>query len=434
MSEAVAAEPVVPTEVQSPGQLIAHEIMEREKQYVLQNYGRYPLALDRGKGCYVYDFDGRRYLDLLSGIGVNALGHAHPRIVKVIREQSAKMIHCSNLYYNEYQGKLAERLCRISHLDRAFFCNSGAEAMEGAIKMIRSHGRSINPDKYEIIALENSFHGRTIGAISVTGQPKYRKDFEPLLPGVKFVPVRDDRALSAAVNDNTAGIILEVIQGEGGIHPICERMLNMARREADRVNALLVFDEIQCGVGRSGFFFAYQQFNPEIMPDVMVTAKPLGVGLPLGVVVANEKGAAAIKTGMHGTTFGGGPLACHVALETLDIIAEILPAIRQRGDYFRAQLNELCSKFEFVREVRARGLMLGIDLKMPGKQFVTDALAEGLLINCTHETVLRFLPPFIISEKEIDAAIRILRKLFKKGNGYYKEQLKQQKAAAKASQ
>ena len=421
MSEAAIVEPAA-----SPGQLITQEIIEREKKYVLQNYSRYPLALDRGKGCFVFDFSGRKYLDLLSGIGVNALGHAHPRILKVIREQAGKMIHCSNLYYNEYQGKLAERICRVSHLDRAFFCNSGAEAMEGAIKMIRSHGRAIHPGKFEIIALENSFHGRTIGAISVTGQPKYRQDFEPLLPGVRFIPVRDDQALAEAVNERTAGIILEVIQGEGGVHPICERMLRAARAAADRVNALLVFDEIQCGVGRSGFYFAYQQFNPEILPDVMVTAKPLGVGLPLGVVAANEKAAAAIRSGMHGTTFGGGPLACHVALETLDILAELLPAIRQRSDYFKAQLNELCAKFDFVREVRVRGLMIGIELKMPGKQFVTDALDEGLLINCTHDTVLRFLPPFIISEKEIDLAIRLLRKLFKKGNGYYKDYLKSQ--------
>ena len=411
----------------SPGQLISQEIMEREKKYVLQNYGRYPLALDRGKGCFVFDFEGKKYLDLLSGIGVNALGHAHPRIVKVMREQAAKMIHCSNLYYNEYQGKLAERICRVSHLDRAFFCNSGAEAMEGAIKMIRSHGRAIDPEKYEIVALENSFHGRTMGAISVTGQPKYRKDFEPLLPGVRFVPVRDEAALAAAVTERTAGIILEVIQGEGGVYPICERMLRAARAAADRANALLVFDEIQCGVGRSGFYFAYQQFTPEILPDVMVTAKPLGVGLPLGVVVANERAAAAIKSGMHGTTFGGGPLACHVALETMDILSELLPVIRQRSDYFKAQLNELCAKFEFVREVRVRGLMIGLELKMPGKQFVTDALAEGLLINCTHDNVLRFLPPFIISEKEIDLAIRMLRKLFKQGNSYYKEFLKSQK-------
>lgn len=416
-------EPVATT----PGQLISQEIMEREKKYVLQTYGRYPLALDRGKGCFVFDFEGKKYLDLLSGIGVNALGHAHPRIVKVIREQAAKMIHCSNLYYNEYQGKLAERICRVSHLDRAFFCNSGAEAMEGAIKMIRSHGRAIDPEKYEIVALENSFHGRTMGAISVTGQPKYRKDFEPLLPGVRFVPVRDEAALAATVNERTAGIVLEVIQGEGGVYPICERMLRAARAAADRANALLVFDEIQCGVGRSGFYFAYQQFTPEILPDVMVTAKPLGVGLPLGVVVANEKAAAAIKSGMHGTTFGGGPLACHVALETMDILSELLPVIRQRSDYFKAQLNELCAKFEFVREVRVRGLMIGLELKMPGKQFVTDALAEGLLINCTHDNVLRFLPPFIISEKEIDLAIRMLRKLFKQGNSYYKEFRKSQK-------
>ncbi len=411
----------------TPGQIAAQEIMEREKKYLLQNYGRYPLALDRGKGCFVFDFDGKKYLDLLSGIGVNALGHAHPRILKVMREQAARMIHCSNLYYNEFQGKLAERICRVSHLDRAFFCNSGAEAMEAAIKMVRSHGRAIDPAKYEIIAFENSFHGRTIGAISVTGQAKYRADFEPLLPGVKFVPMDNEAALEAAVTERTAGIILEVIQGEGGIYPVSEKMLRAARAAADRANALLVFDEIQCGVGRSGFYFAYQQFNPEILPDVMVTAKPLGVGIPLGVLVANEKAAAAIKSGMHGSTFGGGPLACSVALETLDVLTELLPVIRQRGDYFRTQLNELCAKVEYVREVRVRGLMIGIELKMPGKQFVTDALAEGLLINCTHDTVLRFLPPFIISEKEIDLAIRILRKLFKKGNSYYKDYLKSQK-------
>ena len=407
--------------------MIAQEIMQREKSYVLQNYGRYPLVLDRGKGCYVYDFDGRKYLDLLSGIGVNALGHGHPRIVKVLREQSAKLIHCSNLYYNEYQGKLAERLCRVSHLDRAFFCNSGAESMEAAIKMIRSHGRGVSAEKFEIIALENSFHGRTIGAISVTGQAKYRADFEPLLPGVRFVPMDDEAALDAAVNERTAGIIIEVIQGEGGVYPVSEKLLRTARAAADRVNALLVFDEIQCGVGRSGFYFAYQQFSPEILPDIMVTAKPLGVGIPLGVVVANEKASAAIRPGMHGTTFGGGPLACHVALEMLDVLAELLPAIRQRGDYFRTQLNELCSKVDYVREVRVRGLMIGIELKMPGKRFVTDAMEQGLLINCTHDTVLRFLPPFIISEKEIDQAIRILRKLFKKGHSYYKDHLKSQK-------
>ena len=423
MSEAAIIEPVAT----SPGQLISQEIMEREKKYLLQNYGRYPLALDRGKGCFVFDFAGKKYLDLLSGIGVNALGHAHPRILKVLREQAGKMIHCSNLYYNEYQGKLAERICRVSHLDRAFFCNSGAEAIEGAIKMIRSHGRSIDPEKYEIVALENSFHGRTIGAISVTGQPKYRQDFEPLLPGVRFVPVRDEVALAAAVTERTAGIIVEVVQGEGGVYPICERMLRAARAAADRVNALLVFDEIQCGVGRSGFYFAYQQFTPEILPDIMVTAKPLGVGVPLGVVVANEKAALAIKSGMHGTTFGGSPLACRVALETMDVLSELLPVIRQRSDYFKSLLNELCAKFEFVREVRVRGLMIGIELKMPGKQFVTDAIEEGLLINCTHDKVLRFLPPFIISEKEIDQAIRILRKLFKKGNAYYKEFQKLQK-------
>jgi predicted acetylornithine/succinylornithine family transaminase len=409
----------------------AQEIMEREKRYLLQNYGRYPLALEKGKGCYLYDYSGRKYLDLLSGIGVNALGHSHPRIMKVIREQAARLMHCSNLYYHEYQGLLAERLCKMSRLDRVFFCNSGTEAIEGAIKMARAHGHAIDASKFELIALDNSFHGRTIGAISITGQPKYRKDFEPLLPGVKFVPMNDEQALESAVSDRTAGIFMEVIQGEGGIYPVSESMLRKARVLCDRVDALLVLDEIQCGVGRSGHYFAYQKFDPVIMPDVMVTAKPLGVGLPIGVVAANEKAAASIKSGMHGTTFGGGALACRVTLEFLDVLDELMPTIRQRGDYFRTALNELCAGFEFVKEVRANGLMIGIELKMPGKQLVLDAMEEGLLINCTHDVVLRFLPPFIITEKEIDQAVRTLKKIFRQANSYYKDFKKQQAAASK---
>ncbi len=388
--------------------------MDLEKEYLLQNYARYPLALARGKGCWVYDLEGRRYLDLLAGIGVNALGHAHPRITKVIRQQAGLMIHSSNLYYHQYQGPLAKRLDQISGLQRAFFANTGTEAVEGALKMVHAHGRAIDADKFEIISLDNSFHGRTLGALSVTGQAKYRTDFEPLIPGVKFVPGNDVAALEAACNDRTAGIILEIIQGEGGIYPLTAEFAAKARELATRYDALLVADETQCGVGRPGVYFAYQLFQPVILPDVVVAAKPVACGLPLGFILANEKAAAAIKLGMHGTTFGGGPLACRVALEFLDILDELLPAIQRVGGYFKDSLEALARKHSFVKEVRGFGLMLGLDLAIPGKQFVLDAMAEGMLINCTHDTVLRFLPPYIVTEKEVDRAVRILHKLFRK--------------------
>jgi predicted acetylornithine/succinylornithine family transaminase len=392
----------------------AQAIMDLEREYLLQNYARYPLALVRGKGCYVYDTAGRRYLDFLSGIGVNALGHAHPRIVKIIREQAGLMIHCSNLYYNQYQGPLAKRLAEISGLQRTFFANSGAEAMEGALKMARGHGHAIHPEKFEIIALENSFHGRTLGALSITGQPKYRANFEPLLPGVKFVPPNDAAALEAAFSPRTAGMVLEMIQGEGGVCPLTHDFVAKARQLADRYNALLIADEIQCGVGRPGTFFAYQRAHPVILPDVLAAAKPLGGGIPFGAIVANEKAAAAIGPGMHGTTFGGGPLACRLALETLALIEELLPAIERVGGYFHVQLNELARKHSFIKEVRGFGLMIGVELAIPGKQLVLDAMAEGLLINCTHDTVLRFLPPYVATERDVDQALKVLAKLFAK--------------------
>ena len=392
----------------------AQGIMDLERKYLLQNYARYPLVLARGKGAYVFDTDGKRYLDLITGIGVNALGHAHPRIVRVIREQAGLMIHSSNLYYHPYQGPLAKRLTEMSGLERAFFANTGTEAVEGALKMIHAHGRGIAAEKYEIIALENGFHGRTLGALSVTGQEKYRKDFEPLIPGVKFVRANDVAGLEAAASERTAGIILELIQGEGGICPLTQDFATAARRLADRHNALLVADETQCGVGRPGTYFAYQRSHPVVQPDVAVAAKPVACGLPLGFILANAKAAAAIKQGMHGTTFGGGPLACRVALEFLDVLEELLPNIQKVGGYFHVCLNELARKHGFVKEVRGFGLMLGVDLAIPGKQMVLDAMAEGLLMNCTHDTVLRFLPPYIITEKEVDWAMKVLAKIFAK--------------------
>jgi acetylornithine/N-succinyldiaminopimelate aminotransferase len=399
-----------PVATESPAQAL----MDLEREYLAQNYARYPLAAARGKGCYLYDLDGRRYLDFIAGIGVNALGHAHPRIVKLIRQQAGLLIHSSNLYYHQYQAPLAKRLAEMSGLKRAFFANSGTEVMEAALKITRAYGRSIHPEKYEVIAVENSFHGRTLGALSITGQPKYRADFEPLLPGAKFVPVNDAAALEAAASERTAAIVLEVIQGEGGIYPMTAEFAAKARELADRYDALLVADEIQCGLGRTGSYFAYQQGTSVIVPELMVTAKPLACGLPLGALLANEKAAAALKQGMHGTTFGGGPLACRVALEFLDILDELLPSIRSTGAYFQEKLRALAGKHGFVKEVRGFGLMLGMELTLPGKQLVLDAVKAGLLINCTHDTVLRFLPPYIVTEKEIDGAVRILSRLFAK--------------------
>jgi predicted acetylornithine/succinylornithine family transaminase len=393
---------------------LTQQVMGLEKQYLLQNYGRYPLVLHRGKGCYAYDIDGKRYLDLIAGIGVNALGHAHPRIVRVIREQAALMLHSSNLYYHEYQGPLAKKLAEISGLERSFFCNSGAEAIETALKMARSHGGKVDPNKFEIISLDNSFHGRTLGALSITGQPKYRKDFEPLLPGIKFVPRNDVAALEAAFSANTAGIVLEWVQGEGGVYPLTVEYARRARELADQHNALLVFDEIQCGVGRPGRYFAYQLADPAVKPDIVVAAKPLACGLPLGALIANEKAAAAIGPGMHGTTFGGGPLACRVALEFFEILDELMVHIHHVGGCFRQELVELSRHFSFIKEVRGFGLMIGMELDIPGKQIVVDGMAQGLLFNCTHDTVLRFLPPYIITEPEVDKAVKVLRQLLKK--------------------
>lgn len=392
----------------------ADAVRQREKDYLLQNYGRYPLVLARGRGAWLYDVDGKRYLDLISGIGVNALGHAHPRMLRVLREQAAKLIHCSNLYYHEYQGLLAERLSKVSGLQRTFFCNSGTEAMEASIKMVRAHGRSIHPDKFEIVSLENSFHGRTIGALSVTGQAKYRAPFEPLMPGAKFVPINDVEALEAAVSERTAGILIEPVQGEGGVYAVSEEMLRKARELADRYNALLVFDEIQCGVGRLGTWFGFQRIEPVVMPDVMCSAKPIACGLALGFVIANEKAASSIAPGMHGSTFGGSALACRVALEFMDMLDDLLPEIRRKGEYFQQKLEALAKKHSFIKEVRVHGLMIGIELDRPGKELVIEAMKEGLLINCTHDTVIRFLPPFIISDREIDRAIRILGRIFKR--------------------
>jgi acetylornithine/N-succinyldiaminopimelate aminotransferase len=389
----------------------AQDVVELEKLYLLQNYSRHPIVLHRGDGPYMWDVDGKRYLDFIAGIGVNALGQNHPRIVGVIREQAARLIHTSNLFYNEYQGPLAKRIAEVSGLQRTFFTNSGTESTEGSLKMIKAHGRDIHPDKYEIVSLENSFHGRSIGALSITGQPKYRNDFEPLMPGVKFVPPNDTAALEAAVSERTAGICIEWIQGEGGILPMHAAFCQRARELADRYDALLCFDEIQCGVGRTGKYFGYQLIDPPVMPDIMTAAKPIACGLPLGIITANERASRSIRPGMHGSTFGGNALAARVALEFFDILEELLPQIERVGEYFRGRLRDMGTRFSSIKEVRGYGLMIGVELSIPGKEIVNRAMQEGLLMNCTHDTVLRFLPPYIATEEHVDEAVSILERV-----------------------
>lgn len=393
----------------------SEEIIQRERSFLLQTYNRYPVVIGRGKGVYLYDLDGKKYLDFVAGLGVNALGHAHPRIVKTIREQAAKVIHLSNLYYNEYQGSLAEKLCQLSGLQRVFFSNSGTEAIEGSIKLARLAGhRAGGEAKSQLVALQGSYHGRTFGAMSLTGQDKYRKGFEPLLEDVKFVAQNDVEALRAAVNDNTCAIVLEPIFGEGGIRECSVEFLRECRALADRHRAALIFDEIQCGLGRTGTIFAFQAFG--VTPDMVAIAKPIAAGLPLGAFIAKEEFASAISAGQHGTTFGGGPLACRVALEYLAILEEekLLENVARVGAYLQLQLKELAQRYAAAQETRGRGLIQGLQLDIPARPIVDQALAQGVLFNSTQDTVLRFLPPFLLEEKHVDKGVKVLKKLLGK--------------------
>jgi acetylornithine/N-succinyldiaminopimelate aminotransferase len=410
MSTAVAS-PAEP--VSSPHSL--EQIAELERKYLLTTYNRYPVVLARGKGVFLYDTDGKKYLDFVSGLGVNALGHAHPRIVKTIRDQASKLLHVSNLYYHEYQGLLAEKLCKLSGLDRAFFQNSGTEAIEGSIKLARLAGHRAGGDtKCKLVALEGSYHGRTFGALSLTGQDKHRKGFEPLLEDVTFVKQNDLEGLRVAVNDNTCAIVLEPIFGEGGIYESTPEFLQECRALADRYKAALIFDEIQCGLGRTGALFAFQTFG--VTPDIVAIAKPIAAGLPLGAFIAKEEFASAISPGQHGTTFGGGPLACRVGLEFLAIIEEekLLENVNKVGAYLHEQLKALAEKRGAGNVVRGRGFIQGIQLEIPARPIVDAGLAEGVLFNSTQDTVVRFLPPFLLEEKHVDKGIRVLKKLLGK--------------------
>lgn len=391
------------------------EVQAAEARLLLQTYERNPVLFVSGEGMHLIDDQGNRYLDLLSGIGVNALGYAHPAIEKAIAEQSRKLIHTSNLYYHTGQAELAARLTEITGLDRAFFANSGTEAWEAALKMARLYAGKSRASGRQIgtrfLALDHSFHGRTMGSVATTAKEKYREPYMPVMPGVEFVPFNDAAALRAAFSDEFCAICLEVIQGEGGIRPVSQEFLQTARELTRSTGALLLIDEIQAGLGRTGKWCAYQHYNIE--PDIVTLAKPLAGGLPLGAMLCTEEVATAMQPGLHGTTFGGGPLACAVAIAVIDTLKgdDVLAHVQDVGGYFRAQLAKLAAQHSaIVRGARGMGLMLALELLSAdtAKSVAAAMFERRILINRTSETVLRFLPPYILGKSHVDLAIAAL--------------------------
>ena len=387
--------------------------IERGLTHVAKTYGRYPLVAAAGEGCWLTDIDGKKYLDFLAGVAVNNLGHCHPKVVAALQDQAEKLLHCSNYFHIPQQIELAEILCKHSFGDRVFFCNSGAEANEAALKLVRKY----SADKYgdnrsEIITAQGSFHGRTIATISATGQEKIRSGFSPLVPGFKYVPFGDIQAIKAAITPQTCAIMLEPIQGEGGINLPPEGYLQAVRELCNERELLLIFDEIQVGLGRTGYLFAYQHDNIE--PDVMTLAKALAAGPPIGAMVAREECAAALSPGTHGSTFGGNPLIAAAGVAAMKVLLEddILDNCITMGIYLRSKLEQLREKYSFISNVRGRGLMVGMELSIDGGDIVKIALERGLLINCTVGKVLRFVPPLIVTQLEIDQMIEILDKIF----------------------
>jgi len=394
------------------------KIREQAASHLMNTYKRPPMVFTHGRGCRLYDSQGKEYLDFLGGIAVNALGYSHPRLVKVIRREAARAIHVSNLFHNAYQAPLAAKLAEWTGLDRIFFTNSGAEAIEGALKLARAyvHAKAGGPtEKTRILALENSFHGRTFGALSITHTLKYRAPFEPLVPGVEFVTFNDVTDLEAKFNEHVCAIVIEPIQGEAGVFPVSELFWNRARALTTQFDAALIADEIQCGLGRTGRKFACQKFAA--LPDIVTMAKPLAGGLPLGAVAANEQFASAFVPGMHGSTFAGGPLICAVGLELLAILEDegLIENARERGAELSEGIKMLMTRFDFIREVRGEGLIIGIDLATEGATFIEEAFREGLLINCTHEHILRLLPPYIVKKKDVAEFLQRFERVLSRG-------------------
>lgn len=392
--------------------LTDEEIYTKDAHDYLPVFARYQIVLDHGEGVYVYDTHGKKYIDFLGGIAVNVLGHNHPQLVKAVADQAGKMIHCSNLYYTQVQAEAAEKLVKLSGLGKVFFGNSGAEANEGAIKLARKYAHSISPDKSQIITALHSFHGRTIATLTATGQPKYQEGFGPLPAGFDYVAYNDIKALEEMMSANTAAVMLEPIQGEGGVHVPDAEYLQQVRQLCDKYNAVLIFDEIQSGIGRSGKFFAYENFG--VQPDIVTLAKGLAGGVPIGAFIASDKVAAVFHAGDHGSTFGGNPLACAGACVVLDTIGneELLAHVTKMGQYMKSRLEKMAEKFPgLVKEVRGMGLMLGMELTQPGRDIVNKCLEQGSIINCTAGNVLRFVPPLIVTKDDIDEVCDILERV-----------------------
>ena len=391
-----------------------NDIRTAEAKLLVRTYDRTPISFVGGEGVHLLDENGVRYLDLLSGIGVCGLGYGHPAVLAAIEEQSRKLMHTSNLFYHPGQAELALRLTEMTGLDRVFFCNSGTEAWEAALKLARAYATLRRSEGHhlgtKILALEHSFHGRTMGSVSTTHKANYRKPFEPLLAGVEFVRFDDVADLEAKFSDEVCAVCLEPVQGEGGIRPVSKEFFATARRLTQQTGALLLADEIQSGLGRTGEWCAYQHYD--ILPDVTTLAKPLGGGIPIGAMLCTEEAARAFSPGMHGTTFGGGPLACAVAIAVIDTMRRdnLLEHIRKMGKYFLGQLQSLAARHSSIVEVRGKGLMIGMELANPelAKYVVAQMLERHIIINRTSETVLRFLPPFIVEQKHIDQAVQAL--------------------------
>lgn len=387
------------------------QIAKLDERRLVPTYQRLPFLAVGGEGCYLYDDQGRKYLDFLGGLGVNALGHSHPEIMAVLRDPSEDLLHVSNLIYHRFQAPLADQLAKLSGLDRVFFANTGTEAVEAALKLARAYGREHSPDRTGILAIENSFHGRTMGALAVTWPEKYRKPFEPLPPGVKFIRQDDVVHLKRSFSPDVAALVVEVIQGEGGVVELDEEFLRTGQELCREHGSVFICDEIQCGMGRTGNFFAYQRMG--LKPDIVLIAKPLAGGLPLAALMARDEVAQAFHPGMHGTTFGGGPLQCRLALKFLEILqgTEFLEHVREVGSYFKDQLLGLQKELPVIRQVRGQGLMLAAELSIPGKDLVQQGVEAGILFNCTQEQVLRFLPPLIIQRQHVDQLIEVLRSI-----------------------
>lgn len=379
---------------------------KKADKYHFDLYGRFPIALVKGKGSKVWDDERNEYIDAFAGIAVNNLGHCHPRILKAIQKQSEKLMHVSNFFYNEPQSDLAEKLVKLSGLDRAFFCNSGAEAIECTVKVARKYAANKGKTGV-IISMDNSFHGRTLGTIAL-GKDKYQTGFHPIPSGFKRILLNDVKALEASVNEETIGIILETIQGEGGIIEVTKPYLEKARELCNKFDIPLIFDEIQCGIARTGKMFTYEHYG--IKPDMVALAKALASGFPIGAVIATEKFASALEHGNHGTTFGGNPLACAVALETLDVIEDenVCEMARVRGNYLITRMKDLSTNWKAIKDVRGKGLMIGVELSFPGAPVVQEMMKRGVLANCASGNVIRLVPPLIISKEEIDKIVDAL--------------------------